>query len=138
VSGKAGEVQKGAALATIICQGISAFIALYFLSRGIKGIKVSIDYLIPVWKWLNRIFKIGLPAAIGHSTTALGFILVMSIIGKLDNAEAVIAGFGVGDKMINIIFIVVDGLGTGIITLIGQNLGANLIFRIKDIARKSL
>lgn len=129
---------KGAALATIICQGISAFIALYFLSRGIKGIKVSITYLIPVWKWLKQIFKIGLPAAIGHSTTALGFILVMGIIGRVNNAEAVIAGFGVGDKMINIIFIVVDGLGTGIVTLIGQNLGANLIFRVKDIARKSL
>ena len=129
---------KGAALATIICQGISAFIALYFLSRGIKGIKISINRLIPAWKWLNQIFKIGLPAAIGHSTTALGFVLVMVIIGRVNNAEAVIAGFGVGDKMINIIFIIVDGLGTGIITLIGQNLGANLIFRVKDIARKSL
>lgn len=40
--------------------------------------------------------------------------------------------------MINIIFIVVDGLGTGIVTLIGQNLGANLLFRVKDIAQKSL
>jgi len=129
---------KGAALATIICQGISAFIALYFLSRGIKGIKISINCLIPAWKWLNQIFKIGLPAAIGHSTTALGFVLVMGIIGRVNNAESVIAGFGVGDKMINIIFIAVDGLGTGIITLIGQNLGANLILRVKDIARKSL
>ena len=43
-----------------------------------------------------------------------------------------------GDKLINIIFIVVDGLGTGIITLIGQNLGANLIKRVEEIARKSL
>jgi putative MATE family efflux protein len=129
---------KGAALATIICQGISAFIALYFLSKGIKGVKTSINHLIPTWKWLNKIFKIGLPAAIGHSTTALGFILVMGIIGRVNNAEAVIAGFGVGDKTINVIFIVVDGLGTGIVTLIGQNLGANLISRVKDIAQKSL
>jgi len=62
----------------------------------------------------------------------------MVIIGRVNNTETVIAGFGVGDKMINIIFIIVDGLGTGINTLIGQNLGANLIFRVKDIARKSL
>lgn len=129
---------KGAALATIICQAISAFIALYFLIRGIKGIKISIPNLIPDLKWLSQIFKIGLPAAIGHSTTALGFVLMMGIIGRVNNAEAVIAGFGVGDKMINIIFIVVGGFGTAIVTLIGQNLGANLMTRVKEIARKSL
>jgi len=129
---------EGAAIATIICQAVSACIALYLLIRGIKGIKMSLNHLVPSWKWLYQIFKIGLPAAIGHSTTALGFILVMGIIGRVDQAEAVIAGFGVGDRMINIIFIAVDGCGTGIITLIGQNLGANLMMRVKDIARKSL
>jgi len=62
----------------------------------------------------------------------------MAIIGRVSNPETVIAAYGVGDKLINIIFIVVDGLGTGIMTLIGQNLGANLIDRVEEIARKSL
>jgi len=128
----------GAALATVICQGIAASISLYLLFRGTKGIKITLNGLIPVWKWLKKIFKIGLPAAIGHSTTAFGFVLVMAIIGRVSNPETVIAAYGVGDKMINIIFIVVDGLGTGIVTLIGQNLGANLIDRVEEIARKSL
>ena len=113
----------GAALATIICQGIAASISIYLLFRGTKGIKITINGLIPAGKWLKKIFKIGLPAAIGHSTTAFGFVLVMAIIGRVNNPETVIAAYGVGDKLINIIFIVVDGLGTGIITLIGQNLG---------------
>jgi len=128
----------GAALATVICQGIAASISLYLLFKGTKGIKITLNGLIPVWKWLKKIFKIGLPAAIGHSTTAFGFVLVMAIIGRVSNPETVIAAYGVGDKMINIIFIVVDGLGTGIVTLIGQNLGANLIDRVEEIARKSL
>ena len=129
---------KGAALATIICQGISACISLYILHRGIKGIKVTLNALIPAWEWLKKIFKIGLPAVIGYSTTALGFIIVMAIIGRVNNPETVIAAFGIGDRLINIIFIVVDGLGIGIMTLIGQNLGANLISRVKEIAKKSL
>jgi Na+-driven multidrug efflux pump len=54
----------------------------------------------------------------------------MAIIGRVSNPETVLAAYGVGDKLINIIFIVVDGLGTGIVTLIGQNLGANLINRV--------
>ncbi|GAG42657.1 unnamed protein product, partial [marine sediment metagenome] len=127
-----------AALATIICQGIAASISLYLLFKGTKGIKITFNGLIPAWKWLKKIFKIGLPAAIGHSTTAFGFVLVMAIIGRVSNPETVIAAYGVGEKLINIIFIVVDGLGTGIITLIGQNLGANLINRVEEIARKSL
>jgi len=128
----------GAALATIVCQGIAASISIYLLFRGTKGIKISINSLIPIWKWLKKIFKIGLPAAIGYSTTALGFGLVMAIVGRVNNPETVIAAYGVGDKLISIIFIVVDGLGTGIMTLIGQNLGANLINRVEEIARKSL
>ena len=128
----------GAALATVICQGIAASISLYLLFKGTKGIRITLNGLIPAWKWLKKIFKIGLPAAIGHSTTAFGFVLVMAIIGRMNNPETVIAAYGVGDKLINIIFIVVDGLGTGIMTLIGQNLGANLIGRAKEIAKKSL
>src|SRR5665648_241367 len=128
----------GAALATVICQGIAASISLYLLFKGTKGIKITLYGLIPAWKWLKKIFKIGLPAAIGHSTTAFGFVLVMAIIGRVSNPETVIAAYGIGDKMINIIFIVIDGLGTGIVTLIGQNLGANLIDRVEEIARKSL
>ncbi|TFG91461.1 MAG: MATE family efflux transporter, partial [Candidatus Atribacteria bacterium] len=128
----------GAALATVICQGIAASISLYLLFKGTKGIRITLNGLIPAWKWLKKIFKIGLPAAIGHSTTAFGFVLVMAIIGRTNNPETVIAAYGVGDKLINIIFIVVDGLGTGIMTLIGQNLGANLIGRAKEIAKKSL
>lgn len=128
----------GAALATIICQGIAASISIYLLFKGTKGIKITLNGLIPIWKWLKKIFKIGLPAAIGHSTTAFGFVLVMAIIGRVDNPETVIAAYGVGDKLINIVFIVVDGLGTGIMTLIGQNLGANLTGRVEKIAKKSL
>jgi len=126
----------GAALATVICQGIAASISLYLLFKGTKGIRITLNGLIPAWKWLD--FKIGFPAAIGHSTTAFGFVLVMAIIGRMNNPETVIAAYGVGDKLINIIFIVIDGLGTGIMTLIGQNLGANLIVRTKEIAKQSL
>jgi putative MATE family efflux protein len=128
----------GAALATIICQGIAASISIYLLFKGTKGIKVSLNRLILKQKWIKKIIKIGLPATIGHSTTALGFVIVMAIIGRVQNSETVIAAYGIGDKLISVIFIVIDGLGMGIMTLIGQNLGANLINRVKEIAKKGL
>ena len=128
----------GATLATIICQGIAPSISIYLLFKGTKGIKVSLNRLILKQKWIKKIIKIGLPAVIGHSTTALGFVIVMAIIGRVQNSETVIAAYGIGDKLISVIFIVIDGLGMGIMTLIGQNLGANLINRVKEIAKKGL
>lgn len=128
----------GAALATIICQGFAAFISIYLLFKGTKGIKIYLDRLILKQKWIKKIIKIGLPAAIGQSTTSLGFVIVMAIIGRVQNSETVIAAYGIGDKLISVIFIVIDGLGMGIMTLIGQNLGAKLTDRVKEIAKKGL
>jgi len=128
----------GAALATVICQGIAAAISMYFLFKGTKGIKITLKGLIPVWEWMKKIFKVGLPAAVGNSTTAFGFVLVMGIIGRVSNPETVLAAYGIGDRFISIVFIVVDGLGMGIMTLIGQNLGANLIHRVEKIAKEGL
>lgn len=128
----------GAALATVICQGIAAAISIYFLFKGTKGIKITLKGLIPMWEWMKKIFKVGLPAAVGNSTTAFGFVLVMGIIGRVSNPETVLAAYGVGDRLISIIFIAVQGLGMGIMTLIGQNLGANLIHRVEKIAKEGL
>ncbi len=128
----------GAALATVICQGIAAAISIYFLFKGTKGIKITLKGLIPAWEWMKKIFKVGLPAAMGNSTTAFGFVLVMGIIGRVSNPETVLAAYGVGDRLISIIFIAVNGLGMGIMTMIGQNLGANLIHRVEKIAKEGL
>ena len=128
----------GAALATVICQGIAAAISMYLLFKGTKGIKITLRGLIPVWDWMKKIFKVGLPAAVGNSMTAFGFVLVMGIIGRVNNPETVLAAYGIGDRLISIIFIAVDGLGMGIMTLVGQNLGANLIHRVEKIAKEGL
>ncbi len=129
---------RGAALATIVCQGIAAVIALYILFKGKRGIKITLKDLIPDFSWMKKIFKIGFPAAIGNGTSAFGFLIVTGIIGRVQNAEVALAAYGVGDRMISLEFIIVDALSMGIATLIGQNLGANLIERVTEIAKKGL
>lgn len=129
---------QGAALATIVCQSIASIIALYVLFKGKKGIKVTLKDLIPDFSWVKRIFKIGLPAAIGNGTSAFGFLIVTAIIGRVSNAEVALAAYGIGDRIISLEFIIVDALAMGIATLVGQNLGANLIGRVTEIAKKGL
>ena len=129
---------RGAALATVVCQGIAAVIALYILFKGKKGIEIVLKDLIPDFSWMKKILRIGFPAAIGNGTSAFGFLVITGIIGRVQNAEVALAAYGVGDRMISLEFILVDALSMGIATLIGQNLGANLIERVAEIAKKGL
>jgi len=129
---------QGAALATVVCQGIASVIALYILFKGKKGIRIALKDLVPDFPWVKKIFKIGFPAAIGNGTSAFGFLIVTAIIGRVSNAEVALAAYGIGDRMISLEFIIVDALAMGIATLIGQNLGANLIERVTKIAKKGL
>ncbi|NLI55523.1 MATE family efflux transporter [bacterium] len=114
----------GAAVATIFSMFIASIFALYFLTSGKKGIHVKTRYLKPEVNWIKKIFKIGLPAAIGSSAEALGFVVLTGIIGRLNNARVAIAAYGIGDRILSFSNVTVDGLGEGLTTIIGQSLGA--------------
>jgi putative MATE family efflux protein len=115
----------GAAVATIFSMFIASIFAFYFLTSGKRGIHVRIKYLKPEINWIKKIFKIGLPAAIGSSAEAFGFVVLTGIIGRLNNARIAIAAYGIGDRLLSFSFIAIDGLGEGLTTIIGQSLGAN-------------
>ena len=93
---------SGAAIATIISQGISAFISMYILFKGTRGVKITLKEFSLQKKWLGKILKIGLPSALGHSTAALGFVMLMAIIGRMKDPETVVAAYGIGDRLISI------------------------------------
>jgi putative MATE family efflux protein len=128
----------GAALATVASQSVSSAIALYILFSGKTGITVTLPYLKPV-KWrIVQIFKIGVPASVGQSGTALGFVILMYVITRLPDQGVVLAAYGVGDRIINLMFIAVNGLGVGVSTVLGQSLGADNIPRAEEAARKGM
>ena len=128
----------GAALATIFSRSVSSSIALYILFKGKSGIKVALKYLKPV-KWRTiQILRIGIPASVGHSGTAFGFVIMMSIIALLPHQGEVLAGYGVANRLTNLMFIAIEGLGVGVSTVLGQNLGAGNISRAEEVAKKGM
>lgn len=128
----------GAAVATVITEALAGLIAIYFLFKGTKGVKISLSHLKIDLEWFSRIFKIGFPAAVGNSATSLGFVVLTALIGRLPNAEVALSAYGIGDRAIHIIFVVVDGIGAALVTMIGQNLGAGLIERAEQIAKAGI
>lgn len=128
----------GAAIATIFSRSISAAIALYILFSGRAGIRVRFSYLKPV-KWrVSQILAIGVPASVGNSGTALGFVVLMAIIARLPNQGAVLAGYGIANRLTNLMFIAIQGLGVGVATILGQSLGADNVKRAEEVAKKGM
>ncbi|MFQ6117760.1 MAG: MATE family efflux transporter [Candidatus Bipolaricaulia bacterium] len=126
----------GAALATVISQGVASIAALAILFRGKRGLKLQIRYFRPQMAWMRKIMGIGLPAAVGQSGTALGFVVLMAIIGRVANATVALAAYGIGDRVFSLLFIATEGLGVGLTTILGQSLGADLIQRAWGVAKK--
>jgi putative MATE family efflux protein len=129
---------SGAAIATVIAQAVSTaiFLVLFLRKRGVlhldrSALKVQLA-------WVRKTFRIGVPAALGNSSVALGFVVMMIGIGKLDNAVAALSGYGVADRIFGLLFIATDGLGIGLTTMIGQALGAGLLDRTREVARKGI
>ena len=91
----------GAAYATVIAQAVAMviFVALFLRGEGLLHIDRSALRL--RWEWMSRAMKIGLPAGIGQSTVAFGFVVLMWVIGRLDNAEAALAVIDMSDPTIS-------------------------------------
>ena len=128
----------GAAIATVFSMFISSIFALYFLMSGKRGLHLKKEYLRPDIFWIKKIFRIGIPAAIGQSAEAFGFVVLTGIIGRLHNARVAIAAYGIGDRLLSFSFIAIDGLATGLTTIIGQSLGADRIDRASFAAKKGM
>ncbi|MBU7018893.1 MAG: MATE family efflux transporter [Theionarchaea archaeon] len=128
----------GAALATVFSRSVSTVIALYILFSGKAGVKIRLPFLKPIrWRVL-QIFRIGIPASIAQSGTAFGFVIMMAVIAKLPNQGAVLAGYGVANRVTNLMFIAIEGLGVGVSTILGQSLGADNIKRAEEVVKKGM
>ncbi|KPJ73582.1 hypothetical protein AMJ52_03420 [candidate division TA06 bacterium DG_78] len=126
----------GAALATIIAYSVASILSIYLIFSGKLGIKFFLSEFKPDFGLYKKLFTVGLPASIGQSLNALGFVVVMGIVSHF--GSVVIAAYGIGQRIINLIFSVSDGISMAMSTMVGQNLGAQNFNRIKTIVRKTI
>lgn len=132
----------GAALTTLITRGIVAIIDMYLLFSGKVGIKLKLSDLKPDILWIKKIVSIGVPSAIGQSGTALGFVVLISLVSIEDNllpGEGILlAAYGIGSRLVNLVNIILWGGVSALSTMVGQNLGANQNERAGEIVKKLL
>ncbi len=113
---------KGAAYATVFSRIVASIIAVGILVRGKKGIRLRLRAMKPDKKAMKLLLKIGVPASLGQGISALGFTVLQGMVNSL--GSAVIAAFGVGNRIIGVFNMPAMGISQATAVLVGQQLGS--------------
>ncbi|MCD2200172.1 MATE family efflux transporter [Halobacterium sp. KA-4] len=112
----------GAAVATIFARLVAAIIGVYVLFFTNAGPDISLSQFAPDVSMISRIVRVGTPSAAEQSTSALAMITLTAMVASF--APAVVGAFGLGNRLISLVFLPAMGLGRATNTMVGQNLGA--------------
>lgn len=124
----------GAALATVLAQGISAVLSYYRLTH-------LEDYSFE-WKLmrdnfsanlLKQMISIGLPSGIQNSVIGFANVVVQASINSF--GTVVMAGNGAYFKLQGLVFLPIESFSMAITTFVSQNIGAGQIERVRKGAR---
>ena len=123
---------EGAAGATVVSRGIAAVIGLYLLFFTGYGPAVTFSHLVPDTAFIEDIIRLGTPSMVEQSTSAFAMIALTAMVVTFE--PSVVAAYGLGNRIISLVFLPAMGLGQAIDTMVGQNLGADR----EDRAKKSV
>ena len=126
----------GAALATIIAQGISAVLVFLRLYRRDDSIRIRFGQIRVDRRALKEIFLYGLPTAVQSSVIDFSNMLIQSYINSFSSAA--MAGIGAFIKVEGFAFLPVTAFSMALSTFISQNIGAGRKDRVREGMRFGL
>lgn len=120
---------EGAAIATVISQGVAFFLGAWYLRR--KGSIINLHFR--SFEFDREIFRqamrVGLPSGMQQTFVALGGILLFWIVN--DFGTNVIAGYSAALRIDSLASLPAMQLAAALSTFVGQNLGANRVDRVR-------
>lgn len=125
----------GAAIATIISQGVSGLLCLVYIIKKVPILHMTREDWHPEGALLKRQMQIGIPMALQYSITAIGTMMVQSSLNIL--GSTLVAAFTAANKIEQVVTQAYVALGTTIATYGAQNMGAGNIPRIRKGFRSS-
>lgn len=126
----------GIAFATIFVQFIGS---IYLFYKAINSEKFNLSAISVKnfdIKVILRILEQSIPAALNMATIALGVYVINFFILKYAG-DTVIAGYGVGVRIEQLVLLPALGINIAVLSIVGQNFGARNYNRVKDISQLS-
>ena len=115
----------GAALSTLISRIFCAVVVIIQLRKEKEGQEIAVrDYfeIRPDWSMIRRILGLGIPSGIENSMFQLGKLAIQSTVSTLGTTA--IAAQAMTNILENLNGIAAIGVGVGLMTIVGQCLGA--------------
>ena len=119
----------GAAYATLIANGIAFALAIYWLNKTHKLIRIGFRGLRFDREIFSQSIRIGLPTGIQQTLVAIGALALMGIVNKF--GTNIIAGYSVASRLDTLATIPAMSFSQALSTFVGQNIGANKTSRIR-------
>ena len=121
----------GAALATLIAQGISAVFSLFLFLSRMRRYKSRFD-------WFDRqelysMLQIAVPSVLQQSTVSIGMMIVQAVVNPFGTQA--LAGYAATMRVENVFSLIFVSIGNAVSPYVSQNLGAKQYDRAKKGAR---
>ncbi len=123
---------KGAALATLLAQVSGGLLCLYCIRKRRMGLDLGWKELRPNWRAMRGIVHIALPLAVGGVATAIGAVVVQTMVNNL--GTTVIGAVIIGDRVIWFVSLPMGAIATATAPIVGQALGAGQV----QLARRAV
>lgn len=122
----------GAAVATVLTQGLSAAIGIGLLFAGRVEARPRLADLKPDLGLIWDMFRLGVPASLEQSTRAAGIAMMAVLVTGF--GTAVLAAYGIGARILS--FVIIPALGFSMATsaLVGHAVGAGNLDRAREVA----
>lgn len=128
---------KGAALATIIAQGISSLFILMYFIRGKSTLHFKPHHFILKLDYVKEIFIVGLPSfARQVSGSFLAIIVNNSLVYY--GGDIALSAYGLINKVTMFMFMPLFGVIQGMQPIVGFNYGAEKYDRVKKVIKSSV
>jgi len=128
---------RGAALATVIAQGVAAiYIALHY-RRGHSDLRIRLRDLVPRFHVGIEIFKIGSGSFARMIAGSFAIAFLNRALGFHGGTPA-IAAYGVINRLFMVLFMPMFGVIQGMMPIVGFSYGAGLMRRAREAIRLSI
>jgi putative MATE family efflux protein len=120
----------GAGIAVSIYYTLAVIALLFYLVSGRSGLVLKRARIEP--RLFRDILRVGLISAVGTIQPNLTVVVVTGVVG-LFGADA-LAGYGIASRLDYVLIPIMFGFGTGVVTMVGTNMGAGDFRRAKRVA----
>ena len=121
---------KGAALATIISQAVSAVWVVRFLLSKKSVIRIKAENMKPDWKIIGMVCALGISPFVMQSTEALVTIILNSGLQKY-GGDLYVGSLTILQSVMQLTIVPVNGMTQGVQPVISYNFGAGNFDRVK-------